>query len=211
MRSEWNSLCRVTIGSRYRDVLRSAVPRRHGIRGARTQSGVQTHTTIEIAAPPQIVWQHIISFPNIHEPLNPIFRFGISYPLEAQISGTGVTAGRKCVFSSGAFREPILAWEEGNDFAFGVSDEPPLMKELSPYGEIHVRHLDDHDFKPERADFYLTALPGGRTRLDGYTTYQKRMWPASYWRLWTDTILHQIHLRVFRQVKILSEKDPAIP
>jgi hypothetical protein len=44
------------------------------------------------------------------------------------------------------------------------------MKEWSPYGDIQVRHLEDHDFKPERADLYLTALPGGWTRLDGWTT-----------------------------------------
>lgn len=171
----------------------------------------QTHTSIEISAPPETVWKHIISFPHIEAPLNPIFHLGIPHPIEAQITGTGLTADRHCIFSSGAFREPILAWEEGKHFAFGVSeDEPPLMKEWSPYGDIHVRHLDDHDFRPLRADFYLTALPGGRTRLDGYTTYQNRMWPAAYWRLWTDTILHQIHLRVFRQVKTLSERDQAV-
>lgn len=169
----------------------------------------KTHTSIEISASPQIVWKHIVSFPRIEEPLNPIFQLGISYPLEAQITGTGLTADRQCIFSSGAFREPILAWEEDKHFAFGVSQEPPLMKESSPYGDIHVRHLEDHDFAPERADFYLTALPGGRTRLDGWTTYQNRMWPGAYWRLWTDTILHQIHLRVFRQVKTLSERDEA--
>ncbi len=167
----------------------------------------KTHTSIEISAPPELVWQRIIAFPRIDAPLNPLFRVGISYPLEAQIVGTGLTADRKCIFSSGAFREPILAWEEGKHFAFGVSEEPPLMKELSPYSDVHVRHLDDHDFRPERADFYLAELPGGRTRLDGWTTYQNRMWPSAYWRLWTDAIVHQIHFRVFRQVKKLAEQD----
>ena len=170
----------------------------------------KTHTSIEISAPPELVWQRIIAFPHIDEPLNPLFRAGVSYPLEARIVGTGLTADRECIFSSGAFREPILAWEEGKHFAFGVSEEPALMKELSPYGDIHVRHLDDHDFRPQRADFFLTELPGGRTRLDGWTTYQNRMWPGAYWRLWTDTIVHQIHLRVFRQVKKLAEQDATL-
>ena len=167
----------------------------------------KTHTSIEISAPPKLVWQGIIAFPLIDAPLNPLFKLGVSYPLQAQIIGTGLTADRKCIFSSGVFREPILAWEEGQHFAFGVSEEPLLMKELSPYSNLHVRHLDDHDFRPVRADFYLTALPGGRTRLDGWTTYQNRMWPAGYWRLWTDAIVHQVHLRVFRQVKKLAEQD----
>jgi hypothetical protein len=33
------------------------------------------------------------------------------------------------------------------------------------------------------------------------------MWPVSYWRLWSDFIVHQIHLRVFRQVKRLAEVE----
>ena len=165
------------------------------------------HTSIEIAAPPEVVWRRVIAFPRIDEPVHWVFRLGMSFPLEARTVGSGLSANRQCIFSTGAFREPILAWDEGKHFAFGVSEEPPLMKEWSPYGDIHVRHLEDHDFKPERADFYLTALPGGRTRLDGWTTYENRMWPGNYWRLWTDEIVHQIHGRVFRHVKRLAEED----
>jgi uncharacterized membrane protein YhaH (DUF805 family) len=167
----------------------------------------QVRTSIEIAAPPDVVWQRIIAFPRVNDPLGWAFRLGISYPLEARLKGSGLTADRVCVFSTGEFREPILAWEPEKHFAFGVEAERPLMREWSPYGDIHVRHLDDHDFQPQRADFYLTELPGGRTRLEGWTTYKNRMWPGAYWRLWTDAIVHQIHLRVFRHVKRLAEED----
>jgi uncharacterized membrane protein YhaH (DUF805 family) len=167
----------------------------------------KVHTSIEISAPPEVVWRRIIAFPRIDEPVHWVFRLGMSFPLEARTIGSGLSANRQCIFSTGAFREPILAWDEGKHFAFGVSDEPPLLKEWSPYGDIHVRHLEDHDFKPERADFYLTALAGGGTRLDGWTTYENRMWPGNYWRLWTDEIIHQIHGRVFRHVKRLAEED----
>lgn len=169
----------------------------------------KVHTSIEIAAPPAVVWQRIIAFPHIDEPLRWPFRLGISYPLEARIQGSGLTADRECVFSAGSFREPILAWENEKHFAFGVAAEPPLMKEWSPYGGIHVRHLEDHDFKPQRADFYLTQLPNGNTRLDGWTTYENKMWPGVYWRIWTDAIIHEIHGRVFRHVKRLAESDAA--
>jgi uncharacterized membrane protein YhaH (DUF805 family) len=167
----------------------------------------KVHTSIEIAAPPEVVWRRIVAFPPIDEPVHWVFRLGMSFPLEARTVGSGLSANRQCIFSTGAFREPILVWDEGKHFAFGVSEEPPLMKEWSPYSDIHVRHLEDHDFKPERADFYLSALPGGRTRLEGWTTYGNRMWPENYWRLWTDEIIHQIHGRVFRHVKRLAEED----
>jgi hypothetical protein len=27
------------------------------------------------------------------------------------------------------------------------------------------------------------------------------MWPASYWQLWSDTIIHEIHMRVLRHIQ----------
>jgi len=167
----------------------------------------QVHTTIEIAAPPEVIWKRLIEFPPLATATEWPFRLGIAYPIEARIKGEGLTADRECRFSTGSFKEPILVWEPGKHFAFSVADEPLLMKETSPYENIRVRHLEDHDFQPERADFVLVRLPNGGTRLEGTTTYQNKMWPGMYWRLWTDAIIHSIHNRVFNHVKTLAEKD----
>jgi len=128
----------------------------------------------------------------------------------AASSGAGLVADRESVFSTGISREPILAWEENRHFAFRVAAEPPLMKEWSPYGQIKPRHLEDHDFRPGRVDFYLTELPGGRTQLDCWSSYENRMWPGAYWRLWTDEVVRQIQLRVFRHIKRLAEADASL-
>jgi len=165
------------------------------------------HSSVEIAAPPQIVWQRIVAFPKVEEKPHWILRLGMAYPMEATTTGSGLSADRQTTFSTGISREPILAWEEAKHLAFRVAVEPPLMKESSPYGAIPVRHLEDHDFRPGRVDFYLTGLPGGRTKLDCWSSYENRMWPSAYWQLWTDEIVRQIQLRVFRQVKTLSEAD----
>ena len=167
----------------------------------------QVHTSIEIAAPPDVVWKRIIAFPPLPAATEWPFNFGIAYPIEARLSGEGLTADRACRFSTGSFKEPILVWEPGKHFAFAVAQEPLLMKETSPYKEIHVRHLEDHDFQAERADFVLVALPDGGTRLEGTSTYTNKMWPGEYWRLWTDAIVHRIHYRVFNHVKTLAEED----
>lgn len=167
----------------------------------------QVHTTIEIAAPPEVVWKRLIEFPPLPAATEWPFRLGIAYPIEARITGEGLTADRGCRFSTGSFKEPILAWDPGKHFAFSVSDEPLLMKETSPYENIHVRHLEDHDFQPQRADFVLVRLSNNGTRLEGTTTYQNKMWPGMYWRLWTDAIIHSIHNRVFYHIKTLAEAD----
>ena len=166
----------------------------------------QVRTSIDIAAPPEIVWKRIIAFPTLPPPKELPFRIGIAYPIESRISGEGLTADRECRFSTGSFKEPILVWEPAKHFAFSISEEPLLMKETSPYGDIHVRHLEDHDFQPERADFFLTRLPNGSTRLEGVSTYKNKMWPGFYWRIWTDAV-HSIHQRVFEHVNNLAEED----
>lgn len=167
----------------------------------------QVHTSIEIAAPPEMVWKRLIQFPALPAPKEWPFRAGVAYPIETKLTGEGLTADRECRFSTGSFKEPILVWDPGKHFAFAVSDEPLLMKETSPYENIHVRHLEDHDFQPERADFELVRLPNGGTRLEGMTTYTNKMWPGLYWRTWTDAIIHRIHNRVFQHVKALAEAD----
>jgi hypothetical protein len=33
------------------------------------------------------------------------------------------------------------------------------------------------------------------------------MWPAAYWRLWSDYLIHKIHLRVLTHIKTLAESE----
>jgi len=190
-------------------VLLIAIPAMFGIEHAAPLPvpHFQVRTTIEIMAPPDAVWRRLIQFPPLPTADEWPFRAGIAYPIEARLRGEGLTADRECRFSTGSFKEPILVWEPGKRFAFSVSDEPLLMKETSPYSNIHVRHLQDHDFQPERAEFVLVPLANGGTKLEGITTYQNRMWPGLYWRIWSDAIIHSIHHRVFNHVKNLAESD----
>jgi hypothetical protein len=163
------------------------------------------HSSVDIAAPANLVWQRILDLPPIEEKPHWVLRLGMAYPIETRTIGSGLQAQRETRFSTGISREPLLAWEEDKHLAFHVATEPPLMKETSPYGAIQVRHLEDHDFRPGRVDIFLTPLPSGGTRLDCWSSYENRMWPGEYWQLWTDEIVRQIQLRVFRQVKRLAE------
>jgi uncharacterized membrane protein YhaH (DUF805 family) len=161
-------------------------------------------STIEIDAPPEAVWRNVVSFQQIDEPREWYFHTGLAYPQRAEILGTGVGAERHCVFSTGAFVEPITVWDEPRLLKFGVSAEPPAMHELSPYPNVHPPHLD-HYFSSKQGQFLLIALPGGRTRLEGTTWYRNRFWPQAYWQAWSDAIIHRIHMRVLAHVKAQSE------
>ena len=74
---------------------------------------------------------------------------------------------------------------------------------MEPY-HIHPAHLDNY-LQSRQGQFSLEALPDGRTPLIGTTWYSNRMWPASYWSLWSDYIIHRIHGRVLTHIKTLAD------
>jgi hypothetical protein len=132
------------------------------------------------------------------------FRLGIAYPRSARIEGTGVGATRYCVFSTGAFVEPITAWEPGRRLAFDVTRSPPPLRELTPYAHVTPPHLDGY-LAARRGEFRLIPLPSGGTRLEGSTWYRLRMGPEGYWQLYGDYFIHRIHARVLEHIRHLSE------
>jgi len=161
-------------------------------------------TSVIVDAPPAKVWHNVVSFAELPPPRHWLFRAGIAYPIRARIDGAGHGAVRHCEFSTGPFVEPIEVWDEPRLLKFSVTKNPPPMQEWTPYEDLRPAHLDG--FLESRAgQFQLTPLAGGRTRLEGTTWYYHHMWPATYWRWWSDYIIHAIHLRVLHHVKHLSE------
>ena len=161
-------------------------------------------TAVEIDASPEVVWEHVIDFPDLPPPREWYFRVGIACPQRARIIGEGVGATRYCEFTTGTFVEPITVWEPGRRLAFDVTDQPAPMFELSPYRHIHPPHLDGY-LRSNRGEFLLIALPDGRTRLEGRTWYEFDMFPQTYWTLWSQLLIHRIHRRVLLHVKQLAE------
>jgi len=183
------------------------VPLLMGAEGLKPQEPplLRVSTQIEINARPETVWRFLASFPTLPPPTEWPFRMGIAYPLQSTLHGSGLGARRECQFSSGQFVEPIRVWEENRRLVFTISGAPPVMEEMSPYGHIRTRHIDGQYFQAQDAEFVLTPSANGHTLLTGTSRYRNRMWPVAYWRLWSDAIVHQIHLRVFRHIKQLSE------
>jgi hypothetical protein len=162
-------------------------------------------TTIDIAAPPERVWANVVRFSDLAPPTEWLFRAGVAYPERARIEGTGPGAVRYCEFSTGAFVEPITEWRAPERLAFDVTSQPPTMTELSPYRSMQPAHLRGY-FRATQGRFDLLPLPGGGTRLIGMTRYDIQMYPQVYWSALADVIVGEIHARVLRHIKELSER-----
>jgi uncharacterized membrane protein YhaH (DUF805 family) len=171
----------------------------------RPQPGVfEVKSAIEINAPPERVWEKVVTFTEIPPPKETLFRAGLAYPIRAEITGHGAGAVRHCVFSTGPFIEPIIVWDQPHLLRFAVTENPAPMNELTPYGHIEPKHLHGY-FESHQGQFLLTELPGGRTRVEGTTWYSHSMWPETYWHWWSDYIIHRIHMRVLEHIRREAE------
>jgi len=151
------------------------------------------------------VWNNVVTFNKIEEPVDWIFKTGISYPIDATIEGEGNGAIRYCNFITGSFVEPITKWDEPNLLQFDVKEQPIPMNEFNPFWEVHPPHLDGY-FKSYKGQFKLTKIEENKTALEGTTWYKVDITPQIYWKLWSDFIVHRIHKRVLNHIKKEAEK-----
>jgi len=162
-------------------------------------------SSVVINAPPEAVWPNVISFSPIPAQRDWILHTGVAYPTQARIDGQGVGAIRHCIFTTGEFVEPIEVWDKPHRLRFSVAAQPEPMEELTPYPHIDTPHLHGY-LRSQEGELRLTALPGGKTLLEGTTWYTDKIWPSRYWQVWSDLMIHHIHLRVLNHIKNLSEK-----
>jgi hypothetical protein len=157
-------------------------------------------TSLDIPAAPERVWRTVLQPAKLAAPSHPLFRSGVAYPLASHIEGTGSTAVRYCDFSTGKLVEPVLIWKEGTQLRFTVRSNPLPMQEWTPYAQIHPPHLEGF-LASRQGEFRLERLPNGGTRLFATTWYQHHMWPATYWRAWSDYTIHRVHDMVLANVR----------
>lgn len=157
-------------------------------------------TSIDLPRSPEQVWRTIIEPGKPSRPSNWFFRAGVGYPMSNHLEGTGLSATRYCDFSTGKLVEPVVVWDENRELRFRVTANPPPMRELSPYHDIHPAHLDGF-LVAQQGRFRLIALPNGGTRLEATSWYQHHLWPSRYWRLWSDYLIHRIHEMVLSDIR----------
>lgn len=160
-------------------------------------------TTVEIDAPIETVWKNVVTFSHIDAPPEGILNLGFAYPTDAKIEGQGVGAVRYCNFTTGPFVEPITDWQEPNFLAFDVAKQPAPMIEMTPYAELHAAHLQY--IRSRKGQFRLYERDG-RTVVEGTTFYTHDIAPDAYWNIFSDEVIHKIHVRVLNHIKAVSER-----
>src|SRR3984893_15613613 len=100
-----------------------------------------SYQSIEVNAPPDLVWKSIVHMETIDAPLALPFRLGVAYPLGGEFLGEGVGTTRRGKFSTGTAVERVTEWVPNRKIAFVVVTDVPAMRELSPYRHVHAPHV----------------------------------------------------------------------
>jgi hypothetical protein len=164
-----------------------------------------TCQTVEIAAPPDHVWQAIIHMDRIDEPLALPMRLGVAYPLSGEIVGEGIGATRLGIFSTGTAVERVTEWEPDRKLAFVVLKDVPGMRELSPYAHVHAPHVLGY-FLTTNTRFELRPLPNGHTELIERTSHTLRLDPVLYWMPMARWVVDLNNQRVLAHIRHQAER-----
>jgi len=164
-------------------------------------------TDVEIAAPPEVVWQQTVEIRNVRpDELSWTFSHGIlgvPQPVDARLEGEGVGAVRQLQWTRGVnFQEIVTQWEENRllawDFRFGPGSIPPEV-------EAHIK-VDSTYLKLAQGDYRLEPLADGHTRLTLTTRYRIATPIDFYCDLWGKLFLNDFHGVVLKVIRDRSEK-----
>lgn len=166
---------------------------------------MMTNESILIEASASKVWQAVTSDQPIREPATLVGQLGLAYPERSHFSGTGVGAIRTGYFSTGEARERIIQWEEGRFLGFMVLNQPPTMKEMSPYRHVHAPHVDGY-FETGETQFELSPIGDDQTRLTIRAAHRLRIDPVVYWEPIARWAASSNTRRVLRDMKFKAER-----
>ncbi|SEO82242.1 hypothetical protein SAMN02990966_02963 [Rhodospirillales bacterium URHD0017] len=170
-----------------------------------TTTRFDTRQSIEINAPPSVVWQSIVRMDMRDEPVALPYRLGLAYPLGGEVVGEGVGALRRGEFSTGTALERVTEWLPDRKLAFVVEKDVPALRELSPYDHVHAPHVRGY-FLTNLTSFELVPLPGNRTQLVERTSHELKLEPILYWMPLARLVIDLNNDRVLRHIKRRAEK-----
>ena len=163
------------------------------------------HTSIDIAASPEAVWDRIKRVAPIHDSELPAAwttAIGFPKPDQATLSFEGIGGIRHATFQGGVlFVETIDVWEPAKRLAFAIHAEQVPSHTLDEHVTVGGQYFD-----VLRGDYTIEPLPNG-SRL--YLSSQHRVSTRFNWysQLWTDAAMRDIQRSILFVIKHRCEMN----
>ncbi len=164
-------------------------------------------TSVDIAAPADVVWRNIERVPSIHaNELPPAWsrRIGFPAPDEATLSFEGIGAVRHATFAGGVvFTETVDAWEPNRRLTFSIRANTDRIPATTL--DEHVR-IGGPYFDVLHGDYEIEPLANGVTRLHLSSRHRVSTDFNWYAHLWTDAVMRDIQNSILFVIKNRCEK-----
>jgi hypothetical protein len=149
-----------------------------------------------INASPDKIWKHVVAFDKITKKEDYwLFKVGMPSPMATTVSERKLGANRKCIFSNGyVFDEKIVVFDVNKDLTFDIIEQP---KDPEIMGHIDIK----------KGQFILQDNGDGTTTLIGNSWYKLHVFPTWYYDLWAESVTRNVHFRVMKHIKLLSEAN----
>jgi hypothetical protein len=152
--------------------------------------------TLQINAPVAEVWKYVVAYePNTAKEDYWLFQVGMPSPLQSTVDCYCEGGNRKCIFSNGyVFDEKMTVYQPEKELTFIITNQP---RDPEIMGHIDI----------QKGQFLLKDNGNGTTTLVGNSWYRLYVFPAWYFDTWAASITRNVHLRVMKHIKLLSEKN----
>jgi hypothetical protein len=148
-------------------------------------------TSIEIAATPDVTWQHVIKMASLHGDKPFLLRIGLPVPQYCTLEADGVGARRVCNFDEGIIGQEVTHWDEPNSVTVRTTES-----------SLPGRHW--LTFKD--AGYQLKKTANG-TVLERSSTIGSRLYPRWYWRPFEAWGVESEHRYVLTSIKRAVEAN----
>lgn len=172
---------------------------------AKPRSITTTHTTIDIAASPETVWDEIKSVPAITESEqrpNWLHWLGMPRPIAATLSHEGVGGVRDATFENGLrFNETVTDWVENERISFTIVESSQLL--LPPPLDL----IDGENFDVLDGTYVIEPLADGNVRLHLTSHHFLGTRFNRYGAWWTDVVMRNLQDYILVIIKARAESE----
>lgn len=145
------------------------------------------------------IWQGLSSEIIFENRPKLLFDKGISYPKSIQLNKNGDNLNYLCITNNDTINLDIVAFKKETQVTFKPRTQTIPMRELTPYDSIDAEHLHNYFFV-NYGQISLETLDDNTTKIIARTSYNYKIAPKWYWKLWSNYTINEMQLHVLNSI-----------
>lgn len=165
----------------------------------------EVKTELIINASKEKIWEGLsteIAFKNTPSIL---FQKGISYPKSIQIDTNSNIPTYLCITNNDTINLDIIDFTKDSLVTFIPRKQTIPMRELTPYDSINAKHLHNYFFV-NHGQIRLEKINANKTKVVASTSYNYKIAPKWYWKLWSNYTINEMQLHVLNSISTQYEE-----